>query len=360
MSNHAVLYDYLMVQGGAEAVTLKIAKTLGYADIYVAFQDHELFADILPNEQHCTELTTATRFRALRIFKAIYAFQKRHSELRSYDKIVYSGLYAPLAIDSHPDGNNILYCHTIPRFAYDLEDYYLARATPVDKYLLRLLNQYLRPRYEAAIAQMDTLIVNSETVKKRLKTYLGHDAQVVYPPCQVNNFNWLGQDDYYLSLARLEDYKRVELIIEAFLQMPDKKLVVASGGSEYEKLRQLAQGANNIHFTGWLELNPLRQLIGRCIATLYIAKDEDFGLSPVESMAAGKPVIGVAEGGLLETLLPDITSILLPADLTTEHIMTAVCQLDGKRALTMRVDCEQQAHLFNEQTFEVSIRAAIS
>ena len=357
--NYAVLYDYLLVPGGAEAVTLQLAKILDHADIYVAFRDCQSYPQNLPDNLHCSELTTSTRFRALRIFKTIQAFQRPQPVLKNYPALIYSGLYAPLAVNGQPDSHNILYCHTIPRFAYDLEDYYLARTNPVGRILLRLLNQYLRPRYAAALSQMDCLIVNSETVKKRLKTYLGHDSQVVYPPCDVELFNWIGQEDYYLSLARLEDYKRVESIIEAFLQRPDKKLVVASGGSDYEKLVQLACGADNIHFTGWLERPALRQLIGQCIATLYVAKEEDFGLSPVESMAAGKPVIGVAEGGLLETVLADQTGILLPPDFTAETLMDAVDTLNAKRAGEMRMACEQQASQFNTQTFSASLRAAI-
>ena len=117
---------------------------------------------------------------------------------------------------------------------------------------------------------------------------------------------------------------------------------------------ELADGAPNIHFAGWCGDSRLRRLIQQSIATVYLPKDEDFGLSPVESMAAGKPVIGVAEGGLNETILDGETGLLLPSNPTQQDVMDAVQRLNADTAASMRERCEQRAKNFSGQVFHQS------
>jgi glycosyltransferase involved in cell wall biosynthesis len=149
---------------------------------------------------------------------------------------------------------------------------------------------------------MDIIVTISETVRKRIRRFLRHDSQVIYPPCETERFRFLDQENFYLSTARLDPLKRIDVIVRAFLKMPEKNLVVVSGGSEIRKIKEAAEEAKNIQVLGWVNEERLIGLMGKCIASIYIPRDEDFGLSPVESMAAGKPVIGVREGGLLETI----------------------------------------------------------
>ena len=192
-----------------------------------------------------------------------------------------------------------------------------------------------------------------------MKKHLGRDAQVIYPPCETDKFKWLGQEGYYLSTARLENFKRVETVIQAFLRMPDQKLVVASGGSEFQRLRQLAQDAPNITFTGWVTEEKLQTLMGNAIASIYIPIDEDFGMSPVESMAAGKPVIGVSEGGLLETVIPGETGALISANPSTEDLISAVLKMGAKTALSMRDACHARARRFDKKIFIKEMAAVL-
>ena len=133
---------------------------------------------------------------------------------------------------------------------------------------------------------MDVIIANSKNVQTRIKKYLNLDSIIIHPPVDVDRYNWIDQKDYYLSTARLEPYKRVESIVLAFMQMPEKKLIVASGGSDHRRLEGMAADYPNITFTGWCTDEQLSKLIGETIATLYFPMDEDFGMSPVESMAA--------------------------------------------------------------------------
>ena len=105
-------------------------------------------------------------------------------------------------------------------------------------------------------------------MQQRIKQYLHKESIVIYPPCHVDKYQWQSQGDYYLSTARVEPDKRIKLIVEAFKKMPGKKLLVTSGGSELEALKQLSKGHANIRFSGWCNDQALPVLMGNCIATL--------------------------------------------------------------------------------------------
>lgn len=357
----AVLYDYFYCPGGAEKVTLELAAGIPNTDICVGFRNPGAFDDVRSAGVRCQELGRPPRLNiaAWRTLSGLRSFSRRTGFVADYDWVVFSGFNTPVAVHHRPNNGNIYYCHTLPRFAYDLRDYYLERLPAWRRPAFDWLSRYLRGLYEDAIRRMDVLVANSENVRGRIQRYLGLDARVVYPPCDVTGYRWLGQSDYYLSTARLERYKRVDLAVRAFCRMPDKRLVVVSGGSELGRLQQLAAGARNITFVGWRSAWELQSLVGRAIATVYLAQDEDFGMSPVESMAAGKPVIAAAEGGLLETVLPDRTGLLVRKAPNEDDVITAVRSLSQERASGMRAACEARARLFTHERFIDGMREAI-
>jgi glycosyltransferase involved in cell wall biosynthesis len=207
---------------------------------------------------------------------------------------------------------------------------------------------------------MDVVLANSENVRRRLARDVGVDARVVYPPVDVAGYRWLGDEGYFLSTGRLEPLKRVDRLIAAFSGMPDQRLVVTSGGSELPRLKALAAGAPNIHFTGWLDPAELARWMGEARATLYIPVDEDFGMSPVESMAAGKPVIGVAEGGLLETVVDGETGVLLDPACEVDEVREAVRGMTAARASEMRGAAEARAQDFSEPRFLEAMQAVLA
>ena len=207
---------------------------------------------------------------------------------------------------------------------------------------------------------VDVTIANSNTVKKRFKDYLGCEARVVYPPVCIQKYKWISEGSYYLSTARLESYKRVDLIIRSFLSMPHKRLVITSGGSQLKSLRALACNAPNIEFTNWCTQQQLQKLVGNAIATIYLPINEDFGISPVESQAAGKPVIGVAEGGLLETVKHKVTGLLVdPKKLGIESLREAVEKMTRQYALSLKSNCESNSKLFSKEIFVTEMRSML-
>lgn len=352
-----VLHDSFVFKGGGERLVHTLCQGLNL-DLAFGAQSDQSY-DLTKLLGKCIDLKVQSKIWGWRTVKRVYGFRMKTRFLKNYETVIYSGQDAPLAINNHPGGKNIYYCHTPPRSLYDLKEYRVASLSPSQALIHRAYNLCFQPLYESAIQKMDVIIANSVNIQKRIKKFLGRDAVVIHPPCDTEHFQWLGQEDYYLSFARLDSLKRVDIIVQAFNQMPDKRLLIASTGPELDRLKKLADGKKNITFVGSVDDSQLKALLGNAVATLYIPRDEDFGMSPVESMAAGKPVLGVAEGGLLETIIPDETGVLVRADPSPEDIINAVHELSPKRALFMRPACEQQAAKFSTDIFLEKMRALI-
>ena len=351
-----VLYDYMQVAGGAERVTLTLAKALPDFQTVVS----RTYADAEPllagTNVSITELGNRLTLWMTRIPEAAFNFRFRAHCVEQAQTVLYSGFYAPLAVHRQTTGLRVYYCHTIPRFAYDLYGVSRASFPWVLRGLFGCFAAVVRWQYERAIRKMDLVLVNSENVRNRLKHFLSLDAQVLYPPVATGQFQWGGDEGYYLSVARLTPNKRVDTIVRAFLKMPERRLVVASGGPELERLQAIALGATNIEFVGWQTEESLRQWVANAHAAIYLPVDEDFGMSPVECMAAGKPVIGVAEGGLLETVVHGQTGVLIQGLPDPEKLQAAVQALELLGPANMRSACEARAAQFDELCFVEAIK----
>lgn len=273
---------------------------------------------------------------------------------------LYSGSYAPLAVQRLQSRHNVLYCHTPPRFLYDQHAAFAATVAAPLRPLFRAFCHWLRPRYEQALTHMQAIVANSATVQQRIQHYLGRESQIINPPCPVERYSWQPPEPYYLSMVRLDHLKRVHLLVEAFASLPSTvRLLIASDGPEGPALRRLAEKMQKnaqIRFTGTLNEAQRLDILSRCTATLCVAKDEDFGMCAVESLAAGKPVIVAGSGGLREIIAPHETGIVLAADPHPQEIAQAVSSLTPALALRMRTDCQQQAQKYSLQHFADAMR----
>ena len=352
-----VLHDAFAFPGGGENVAVALARTFGAGLITGVYDAAAFPADYFPGRPPRSLEARGRHPLAARLSMTLAMCLAFEGLARVAAPLtIHSGALSLLA-HGRIAGPQILYCHTPPRTLYDHRDFYLARQSRLRRPLYRLLAARYRRRYEAAARAMDAVVANSETVRRRIRDFLGLEAAVVHPPVDTAAFPNLGQEPFYLSTARVDVLKRVDVVVRAFCDMPDKRLVVASGGSELGRVRELAAGRANIEIRGWTEEAELRRLIGSAIATVYIPRDEDFGISPVESMAAGKPVIGVREGGLTETVLHGATGILLPPDPQPADVARAVCELGPAEALGMRAACQRRAAAFDTAVFIRNIEA---
>ena len=209
-----ILHDYFAIKGGGERLALTLAQGLG-CPLHTAFWGPQSYA---AQEWPKVAITTFARpplIPALRMALLVGVWQ-HYSVTDCFSSALYSGSYAPLPVGSINARRHVLYCHTPPRFLYDQREYFTARLPFWQRPLLKWLCRYFQPRYESAVKGMDLVIANSVNVKRRIQRYLYRDATVVYPPCDVARFKWQGQGDYYLSTARLDSLKRVDLVVRAF------------------------------------------------------------------------------------------------------------------------------------------------
>ncbi len=350
----ALVVDHFQGKGGAERLEMILAEALD-SDVYTGYVLNESF-----NLAHLRVKTIFKRMNQpfLRYFFQRRAFRKVTKDLKNYDVVIYFGN----SLDSAPylpkHIKKVLYCHTPPRHIYSDFHYYHKQYPRYIRPLYRFYAWLYRKNYEHLLTYMDAIISNSSNVQKRLKQYTDHDSTIVYPPCNLTRFSWIGQKDYYFCFSRLEEVKRVDLIVKAFTQMPDKKLIVASGGPELKRIQSIASGFDNISIKGWVSEEELLDLLGNCIATIYTSLDEDFGMGAAESLSAGKPVIASNEGGFKEIVAPGCGILLEATDV--EHIIQAVTEMTPDQALTMKEACIKQAEKFSQERFIAGMQNVIN
>ena len=357
-----IIHDRFQFRGGAERMVLDMCQMLG-ADLVTEFWTDETF----PQSDVPHRLTVLDKGEpkamVFRYFRSQWNFWRKTRKLiRNYDTLIFSGNNCLAAALRPLHGKKtILYCHSPVRYVYDLLPYRRGLEPSLPKRIFYYdIGKYLiRGLYRLGLSRMKVVIANSENVRGRLQYYCHTGSQVIYPPIQTDKYRFIEQGDYYLSWARLDELKRVERIVEAFKEMPDKKLIVASGGEREAMIRKLAAGSANITVLGWVDNEKLCDLVGRCIAGIYIPMNEDLGMTPLEGMAAGKPCIGVNEGGLKETIIAGETGTLIGAEASIKEIVNAVRALTPARALAMRSACEAQAKNFSLEVFEKKIRGVI-
>ena len=356
-SDTVILHDEFAFKGGGERLVHLLCRDLK-ADLVFGYRNKSAFnLDDLPSK--LINLDSESNLPVWRTIKRFHTFRNKTKFLKKYKNVIYTGQNSSLAVSNHSKGKNIYYCFTPPRSIYDLKESHLASQTPLGRLRHELYNAFHKPLYENAIRKMDLILADSKNVQNRIQKFLGLESTVLYPPCDVDKFNWMGQEGYYISTARLTSYKRVDIIIQAFIKLPQKRLIITSTGPDEKKLKQLAEGFANIQFTGDINDNELKNLIGNSIATIYIPKDEDFGISPVESMAAGKPVIGSGEGGLLETVIHGETGWLSSPNISVEELVQMLDAANPKLARSMRFSCEKQATGFRTELFINKIKDSL-
>jgi glycosyltransferase involved in cell wall biosynthesis len=289
----------------------------------------------------------------------IFRFAPRVKLLNRYELVIFYS--DPAGIPGRiRSPKKMLYCNTPPRHLTDRKQDFLKKFPRLlrpmaDIFLRRDLRRYIRDT-----RLMDLVITNSENIRQRLYAYTGVNSLVIFPAVFIERFKYLGQKDYYLSYARLDDWKRIRLIIAAFERMPEKKLIVASSGPLRKWLEREIKDYPNITYVGQISDEKLAEWIGNCIAGIYIPVNEDAGMTPCELMAAGKPVIGIQEGGILETIIDRKTGILIKTDPDIDDLINAVNWLTPAKALQMKEDCLCRSRQFDQSVFFKKMSAAIA
>ncbi len=354
-----IIHDRFMFRGGAERLVLDMAQGLD-ADILTGWwSDEESFSrDEAPGRVF--ELGKDSKIAGWRYIKFQILFFFKTRFIRDYELVIFSGNNCLAAAFNVPKNvPKIFYSHTPVRHAYDLRDWYLQKQPWWFRPVLALLIMGSRIVYQLEIRLMDVVVTNSVITKERFKRYLNMDVNVISPPIRTDRFKWIGQKDYYMTVGRVDKFKRIPDIVKAFQRMPDKKLIIPSGGDDFEKVREMAKGYDNIEVLGWVGGKELFELVGNCISTIYIPINEDAGMAQLEGMSAGKPCISVDEGGMKVSVIDGKTGIMIPAKYTIDDIIKAVERMTPSVAMSMKDDCIAMAEKFNYERFIDEIKDTI-
>jgi glycosyltransferase involved in cell wall biosynthesis len=349
-------------KGGGEKTSLLIRNHYR-ADLFTGFVGRETWRPESPDpfsrmlydkKYRLTVFHEESKIPYWRKVKRQLAFFFNGHKLNGYDVVVFGGnigLAAGRITDKKT--KKVLYCYTPPRPFTDQLETRLQEMAFWQRPFMKLFAGWVKYQYKKDALRMDLIIADSKNVQKRLKKFFNIESKVIYPPVETGKFTWLGQEDYFLSYARLEPLKRIPLLLDAFEKMPEKKLVICSSGPLKGWLEKeiKERGLDNVVYEGLVSDERLKELVGKCLAGIYIPVDEDAGIIQCELMAAGKPVIGVDEGGLKETVVHEETGLLIKKDPLANDLIQAIYELTPEKALSMKRNCVKKAKQYDINSF---------
>jgi glycosyltransferase involved in cell wall biosynthesis len=336
-----LVHDWLPVYAGAERVLEQMIHAYPSADLFSLI-------DFIPENQRDFlqgKPVTTSFIQSLPFAKSKYRYYLplapvaiEQFDLDDYDVVVSSSYAVAKGALTRADQLHISYVHSPIRYAWDLHHEYLRESgltSGVKSIIARAILHYMRLYDAITASRVDTYLANSQHVARRIwKTYR-RKAQVIYPPVDVHRFELqVEKEDFYLAMSRLVPYKRIDLIVKAFAEMPDKELVVIGDGPD---MRKIEKGAGpNVTLLGY-QPNEAVEYYMKSARAFVFAAEEDFGIVPVEAQACGTPVIAYGKGGALETVIPGKTGVFFHEQ-DVAHLKAAV---DDFEAVEERLNPEE-------------------
>lgn len=349
----AIIHDWLISPiGGAEKV-LQAIHSLFPSPIYTLVKNEKGLEGSYFQDLEIVSSFIQKLPRSIQNYKRylpLFPLAVEHFNLKEYDLIVSSSHCAAKGVITSPDQLHICYCHTPMRYAWDLMHDYLKESKlerGVKGFLAKFFLHYLRGWDVHSAHRVDHFIANSQYVAKRIAKFYSKKAEVIYPFVDLDHFQKEEKKEgYYVTASRLVPYKRVDLIVEAFTQMPDRKLIVIGDGPHLKQIKQMA--TQNIEILGAVSDELLKKVLQKAKAFIFAAV-EDFGIVPVEAMASGTAVIAFQKGGICETVVDQKTGLFYKEQ-SSQAILEAVQAFEK-----MEIDpneCRKQAELFSRKRFE--------
>jgi len=348
------MHDWLPVYGGAERVLEQIINVFPEADLFSMVDlIPEGQRDFLQNKPVRTSFIqklpfVRTKYRA---YLPLMPMAVEQFDFSRYDLILSSSYAVAKGIITGPDQLHICYCHSPIRYAWDLQNQYLAAAglTKGPKsWLTRAILHYIRSWDAQSATRVDSFMANSEFVARRIEKMYRRQATVIYPPVDLAGFSFEPEkEDYYVTASRMVPYKRMDLIVEAFSRMPTRELRVIGDGPDFEKIK--AKAGPNVKMLGYQSFEVLKEQMQKARAFVFAA-EEDFGIAPVEAQACGTPVIAFGKGGVTESVVDGETGVFFDAQ-TVESLQSAVLEFEAADGRFDPVAIRENALRFSAERF---------
>ena len=327
----AIVHDWLTNYGGAETFVELWLKMYPQADIYTLVYDAKKMKGHFEGSKIYTSKLQKIPC-ATKIYTKLLTFMPKAFEsfdLSGYDLVLCSSSSCAKGVIVPPYIPQIAYVHTPMRYAWDLYFDYKKRSGKLTRFFMDKWMPKIRLWDYVSAQRIDTIVANSKYIARRIQKFWNREASVIYSPVNIKRFYPAEppkpREDFYIAFSRLVPYKRIDLAIQACIEL-NKKLIVIGGGSEEKKLRAMAAGNDNIVFLGRASDEVLRDNLQRCKGMLFCA-EEDFGLAPLEAQACGAPVIAFGRGGACETVVDKKTGVFFPQQ-TVDSLKEAIVRFE--------------------------------
>lgn len=358
----AIVHDFLTKIGGAEKVLLSIHKLFPEAPIFTlvydengtkgVFKDCKIIGSSL--NKYPSVIKKKTKFLLPFYSKSIEEF-----DFSEYDIVISSSNSFAHGIITNPKTFHLCYCHSPMRYAWDYTNEYLTEnriGYGLKGLFVRKVLHNIRIWDKVSSHRVDKWIANSLNVKNRIKKYYQKDSSVIYPPVPIEDIGFSENvpDDYYLIVSRLEPYKKIDVAIKAFNETK-KPLVIIGAGSETDNLKNIAE--KNIEFLGWQSDKAVYEYMRNAKALIFPA-EEDAGMTPIESMAAGRPVIAYNKGGVLESIVEGETGLFFD-ETVPESLNKTIFEFEKNILQFSPKACREQVLKFSEENFKTNLTREI-
>lgn len=348
----ALVHDYLNQYGGAERVLECFMDLYPDAPIYTIISNLDKMPQRFREADVRTSFVQKIPFSAKHYKKmlGIFPLAVEQMDLREYDLVLSSSSAFAKGVITNPSQIHVCYCHTPMRYVWDLYHQYMEEMrNPIFRLALPSILHKIRLWDQATAHRVDSFISNSFNVANRIQKYYRRDSQVIHPPVSLDHLKLSAtSENFFLIVSRLIPYKRIDLVIETFnqLQWP---LVIIGDGYDRPRLEQLA--GPTVQMLGYQPDEVIHDYYSRCKAFI-LAGEEDFGITPLEAQAHGKPVIAYGKGGALETVIDGVTGLFFKEQ-TTAALTDALMRYMDRYFDPVVI--HNHAQTFNEQRFKDQI-----
>ncbi len=358
----ALVHDFLFKMGGAEKTLLSMSKIFPDAPIYTILYDESGTKNNFTDKKIITSsLQNKPGFIKKRSKLLLKHFPAAIEEFdfSGYDIVISDSNSFAHGVITKPETFHFTYCYSPTRYLWDWYHEYLEENNIREGILgIAIRNQLSKIRVwdKNASRRTDKWCAISKHVQNRIKKYYRKDSFVIYPPTNIDSYNVSSKPpkDFYLIVSRLSPYKKIDVAVKAFNKL-GIKLIIVGEGSELNKLKSIAE--DNIEFLGWQEDKKVKQLFSDSRGLIFPG-EEDFGLTPVESMASGRPVVAQNIGGVKETVVEGKTGVFFD-NCNQKSIVNAVNRLEKNYDAFNPNDLKEHSKKFSEENFQKEFKRTI-
>ena len=349
----AIAHYWLLKMRGGEKVVEALCRLLPDADIFTLFYDPASVSETIRSRRVTASFLNPGR----RFYRALLGFMPMALEsfdLRGYDLVISNESGPAKGVLTRAGTRHICYCHTPMRYLWHLYPEYRTEWSPRwQRFVMAPVTNYLRVWDYASAARVDDFVASSHNARRRIWKCYRRESRVIYPPVAVERFTWKPPEGYFLAVGELVSYKRLDYAVRSFSRA-GLRLRIAGDGPDYRRLRKMA--ARCIEFCGRVSDDDLIELYARSRA-LIMPGEEDFGMTAVEAVASGKPVIALGHGGVLESVPAE--GAFFYSQPNEADLEDAVRQFEAAEASIPRDRLRESAARFSEEEFARAMREVI-